>query len=86
MNKIIDIIKNSEEMYADNECFKSTVLPALEHCESEEESLRTLITMIILQSEVFDTLLNNIALLGNKELIEKCNTDVHNIFHPIMED
>ena len=77
--EIIENYSNIKEISEDNkECFKNIVLPAINNAK-EEDVLYTVIMMLITQTAIYDSILNNIAQFGSRELIEKCNKDINNI-------
>ena len=80
--QIMEIIENSpvaEEIIKDNEgCFKNIILPAITQ-SNNDVLLDTVISMLIMQTAIYDALLNNIAQFSSKELVDKCNSDINNI-------
>ena len=81
--QILNFIENDEitkSIYENNEgCFKNIVVPTIKKVE-KDMVLETVIGMLAIQTAIYDSLLNNIAQFGNKELINKCNSDINNIF------
>ena len=82
-NKIIEIIENNpviKQIYENNEgCFKNVIVSRIKESD-DDKVLEDVMEMLALQCELYDTLLNNIAKFGSKELIKKCNEDINNIF------
>lgn len=82
-NKIMEIIENDpvvKQIYENNGgCFKNVIVPRLMEC-NEDNELETTIMMLAMQTAIYDTLLDNIAQYGSKDLIKKCNTDIDNLF------
>ena len=81
--QIIDFIENdkiTKAIYENNEgCFKNIVVPRIKETE-DDKVLETVISMLAVQTTIYDSLLNNIAQFGDKVLIDKCNNDINNIF------
>lgn len=78
--KIIETNPAAKRAYEDNEgCFRNIIVPRLIECDSDS-ILEFMISMLATQSSIYDTILNNIAQLGDKELIKKCNDDIQKIF------
>ena len=81
--QILNFIENDRITKAihenDEGCFKNIVVPKIK--ESDDDNvLEIVISMLAMQTAIYDSLLNNIAQFGNKELINKCNSDINNIF------
>lgn len=81
-DKIMTIIMSNpitEKIYHENNsCFSSIAANTLMEC-NDDNVLETSIHMLAMQCKLYDTVLNNIAQFGSKELIEKCREDVNNI-------
>ena len=83
-DKILDMVETDsviKEIYEDeNGFFRNMVVPALINDDSDESiKLDLLIVMLATQCKCYDMFLNNIAILGSKELNEKCRDDIKNI-------
>lgn len=82
--KIMEIIESDslmKQIYEDNEgCFRNIIASTLIKC-NEDDVLKIAINMLAVQCKLYDILLNNIAVLGSKELIEKSHNDMNNIFN-----
>jgi len=67
-----------KQVYDNNEgCFKNIIIPSIMDSDNE---IHTMISILAAQAVMYDRLLNNIAQYGDKELIKKCNEDIHNVF------
>ena len=58
-------------------CFKNIIIPSV---INSNDKLRTMISMLASQAVIYDKLLNNIAQYGDKNLIDKCNSDINSVF------
>ena len=74
--KVEPIVKGIYEN--DSGSFKNVIVPVIENSD-DNAILYDLITMLALQCSLYDTVLDNIAKFGNKELIEKCREDLKTI-------
>ena len=82
--KIMEIIEKdpiAKEIYENNsDCFENVVLHEIEKYDNEDKAFEHIIFMLLSLSALYDKLLNNIAQYGNKELIEKCASDINSIY------
>ena len=75
-DRIIDYIKSNEAISEDKDgSFFNTIIPAIEKC-NEDSIIENIIDILIVQSALYDTLLNNISVFGDKILIKRCIDDI----------
>ena len=75
--EIIETVPEVKKVYEDKEgCFRNLVVPALTDDINESDVFELMLVMLASQCRSYDILLNNIAVLGSKELIEKCRDDI----------
>lgn len=67
------------EIYKSNGGFKNVIYPVIKDTEDDDQVLYSLITMLALQSTIYDGVLDVVAEFGNKELTEKCRNVVMDI-------
>ena len=80
-NKILEIINTNptvKEIYENEGCFKNIVVPQIKESD-DEKTLELIMVMLAYQCELYDSLINNIGIFGNKELIKKCSEDINKL-------
>ena len=81
-DKIMTIIMSEDvtkDIFNDKDgCFGNIAVNTLMECNNDNV-LETSIHMLAMQCKLYDTLINNIAKYGSKELIEKCNNDINSV-------
>lgn len=81
--KIAELLEDSiikDEHDEISGCFKNIVLPSIMETNDDDETLIIIINSLLCLSEIYDSLLDNIAKFGSQELIKKCGSDIQNIF------
>ena len=80
IKQIIETDDNIKNIYNNNDgSFRNVIMPAIENSH-DDNTLKDLINILAMQCLMYDTLLENIAQLGDKVLIKKCRHDINNLF------
>ena len=80
IKSIIETDEFVNGVYGNDGCFKNIIVPLIMDC-NDDELLSNLINIIAWKSQMYDNLINNIALYGSKELIDKCNVSLKEIIN-----